>query len=307
MVLLLFSSCNQYYLQKASVLTGRKSPTITTTLNDNRIFDVEISGSYTRNDEAEYTQGMHTEYVSSNGDFDYECASDTNCNDSLVNNVPYAGDNISLRTNPWNARIQLSFVPFYKEGDLWTHRLRLMAEAQYGQLEGIDLFSFKFGPTFSFIGNRIGIHPKILLGYSRVEGEYHSFIRHEIEHIILFSDSSYYTYEWEPDSGTFGSYKFLTEMGATVECILNKTFSIFADISGTYQYLFEYPSGEYNYLGYAEISPGIKMNALKNVAFLIGFSLPYNPEMRKHLLKQQLPTQSKTNVRDIIFYHAGPM
>jgi hypothetical protein len=273
-------------LQKASVLTGRKSPTITTSLNDNRIFDVEISGSYTRNDETEYSQGMHTEYVSSDGDFDYQCASDTNCNDSLVNNVPYAGDNISLRTNQWNARIQFSIIPFYKETNLRTYRLRLMAEAQLGKLEGIDLYSFKFGPIFSSIGNRIAIHPKILLGYSRVEGKYYSLIRHEIKHVFLFSDSSYYTYEWEPDSGDFATYKFLTEMGATFEIILNKTFSIFADISGTYQYLFEYPNGEYNYLGYAEFSPGVKINALNNVAFLTGVSLPYNPDMTK-----QLPVQ----------------
>lgn len=272
-VTILLANCDKYYLQKASVLTGRKSPTIITSLNDDRFFDAEFSGSYTGNRIAEYTKGSHTEHVSGDGNFDYECASDTNCNDSLVNNVPYTGDNISLNTNRWNARIQLSITPFYRVADLNKYRLRILAEAQYGQIDGISLFNFKYGSTFSSIGNQIAIHPKILVGYSRVKGEYRGLIR----------NSSYHTYTWEPDSSSFDSYRYCIEMGATLEIILNKTFSIFSDISGTYQYLFEYPNREYINLGYAEFSPGVKVNTLNNVAFITGVSLPYNPDMTKQL------------------------
>lgn len=277
-LVILIVNCNEYYLQNASVLSNRKMPTITTSLEDNRIFDIEVSGGYSGKRPAEYTQGRHTDYVSSNGKFDYNCASDTNCNGSL-NNVPYSGDNITLQPSQWNATLQLSFVPFYKKTELKVYRLRILGEAQYGKSENSEYLNFKFGPTFSSIGKRFAVHPKILLGYSKIEAKYQALIRHETEHILLFSDSSYYTYTWEPDSGEIKSYRFYTEFGATFEFPFNKTFSLLTDLSGTYQFLFEYPSGEYIYLAYAEFSPAIKIIASKYLTILSGISIPYNPDM----------------------------
>jgi hypothetical protein len=279
----LFVNCDTFYLQNTTVLTSRKSPTITTSLKDHRVIDIEVTGSYSDKRPAEYTQGKHTAYISSNGYFDWECASDTNCNDSLVNNVPFSGDNVALNTNQWNANIQLSLIPFYKKTEFHVFRLRLLGEAQYGKTGNREYLNFKFGPTFSSIGKKFSIHPKILMGYSKINLKYQGLIRREIEHAILFSDSSYYTYTWEPDTGKLESYRFFAEFGATFEVPLNRTFSVIADLCGTYQNLFEYPRGEYRYLAYAEISPAIQINILPQLAILTGISIPYNPDMSKQL------------------------
>lgn len=272
-------NCNEYYLQNASVLSNRKMPTITTSLGDYRIIDIEVSGGYSGKKPAEYTQGTHTDYVSSNGRFDCDCASDTNRNDS-TNNVPYSGDNITLQPTQWNATLQLSFVPFYKKTELKVYRLRILGEAQYGNSENSEYLNFKFGPTFSSIGRRFAIHPKILLGYSKIEAKYQALIRSENEQFLLLNDSSC-TYTWVPDSGEINSYRFYTEFGATFEFPFNKTFSLLTDLSGTYQFLFEYPSGKYIYLAYAEFSPAIKISASKYLTILSGISIPYNRDMNE--------------------------
>ena len=277
-IVLWLTNCDKYYLQEATVITSRKAPTITTSLGDYRVMDIEVSGSYSGKKTVEYSQGSHTDSVSSNGKFDYECASDPNCNSSQVNNVPYSGENIALHSSQWNAIVQLSLVPFYKKTESKIYRLRILAEAQCGKVNNRGYQNFKFGPTFSSIGNRFAVHPKILLGYSKINVKYQGLIRHETEHLMLFSDN-YYTYTWEPDSGSIDSYRFFTEFGATLELPLNRTISILTDVSGTYQYLFECPSDEYIYLAYVEFSPAIKVNVSKYLTLLSGISIPYNPDM----------------------------
>jgi hypothetical protein len=286
-LIFIITGCNEYYLQEATVITNRKMPTITTSQRENRLIDIEVSGAYSGQKNAAYTQGKHTEFVSNNGKFDYECASDPNCMDTLINNVPYTGENIRFSSNQWNANVQLSFIPFYKKTRSKTHKLRILTEAQFGADKNNNVYlNFKFGPTYSSIGNRFAIHPKFLTGYSKTDIKYQALIRQENENILFFSDSSYYTYSWKPDSGSFEAYRFFIESGATFEFPLNENFSILTDVSGTYQYLFEYPSGEYFYLAYAEISPSFKISVSKNITIISGISVPYNPDM--HI---QLPIQ----------------
>lgn len=274
--------CNEYYLQHASVLTTRKVPTITTSQNDNRWIDIEVSGAYSRNKTASITQGKHTEYVSADGEFDYECASNPDCNDTLVNNIPFPGDNVKIKSTQWNANFQLSLTPLYIKKPLKAFRLRFLAEAQYGRGNNTEFWDFKFGPVFSYIKDDFAIHPKIILGYSKADIKYYGLIKREIEHWMLFTDSSYYTYTWEPESGSENQFRAFYEGGATIEWRMNKTFSILTDISCTYQYLFNY-HGEYINVFYPEFSPAIKLSASKHLTIITGLSLSYNPDMKAQL------------------------
>ncbi len=289
--LLFITGCNEYYLQHASILTIRKAPTITTTQRNNGFIDIEISGAYSREKTATYNQGNHTEYVSADGEFDYDCASNPDCNDTLVNNIPFRGDNIEIRTTQWNANLQLSLVPFYLKKKYKTYRLRILAEAQYGRYGNTDFWNFKFGPTCSFIRDHFAIHPKIILGYSIVDGKYYELIKSKVEHGGLFFDSTYYTYTWRADSGAFyNSRRICIESGATIEWRMNETFSILSDISFTYQHLFTYDGDVIN-MDYTEFSPAIKLSASKYLTIIAGVSLPHNFSMNS-----QLPIQGFSKI-----------
>jgi len=286
---LFLTGCNEYFLQNASVLTNRKVPTITTSQKHNGWVDIEVSGAYSRKRTASITQGNHTEFVSADGNFDYDCASNPDCNDTLVNNIPFRGDNVKIHTTQWKANFQLSLIPLYIQRPLKTFKFRLLVEAQYGRGKIADFWDFKFGPTFSIIRDDFAIHPKIIVGYSKADVKYHGLIRNEIEHWELFSDN-YYTYTWEPESGSVNSYRIFYEGGATIEWPVNKIFSFITDINITYQSFFRYHGEAINVI-YPELSPAIKLSASDYLTIITGFSLPYNPDM-----KVQLPLQYFTKM-----------
>ena len=293
---LFLTGCNEYYLQNASVFTNRKVPTITTSQEYNGWMDIEVSGAYSRKKTASITQGKHTEFVSADGKFDYDCASDPDCNDTLVNNIPFPGDNVKINTTQWKANFQLSLIPLYIQRPLKTFKIRLLAEAQYGRGNSVDYWDFKFGPTFSIIRDDFAIHPKIIVGYSKADVTYYGLIKTKHEHWFLFTDSTYDTYTWEPESGSVSSYRIFYEGGATIEWPINKTFSFLTDINITYQSFFKY-GGDYINVLYPEFSPAIKLSASNNLTIITGFSLPYNPDM-----KVQLPLQFFTKMH----FSVGP-
>jgi hypothetical protein len=156
-----------------------------------------------------------------------------------------------------------------------TYRLRIVSEAQYGLDAKGSSLALKFGPTFSSIGKRLAIHPKLLVGFSQTKVDYQSII--EIRP-LLFGDT-----QWSADSGSLRSSRFVGEWGATFELILNNALSLLTDVSSTYQSLFEFNRSERYYQSYAEFSPGIKIAAPQKLAFLAGLSIPYNPQMSRQL------------------------
>jgi hypothetical protein len=172
----------------------------------------------------------------------------------------------------------------------------LLAEAQYGRGNSVDYWDFKFGPTFSIIRDDFAIHPKIIVGYSKADVTYYGLIKTKHEHWFLFTDSTYDTYTWEPESGSVSSYRIFYEGGATIEWPINKTFSFLTDINITYQSFFKY-GGDYINVLYPEFSPAIKLSASNNLTIITGFSLPYNPDM-----KVQLPLQFFTKMH----FSVGP-
>lgn len=279
----LIPGCATYYLQNSSVLVNRKLPTITTSDGGKNLIQVAVSGSYVHPGIARYTLGEHTGYVSSDGTFDYTRKTESDGYDSVVNNVPYKGENVHVKTSRWNANLQFSLVPFYRHTLTQTYRLQLLSEFQYSNFENSSFRNYKFGPTFSFISEQFALHPKIQFGYSKVKADYSMLLRSESWNPFLAETSSQFS--WSADSGYVNRYRFFIEFGATLEFPLGKIISILTDLSGTYQYLFSYDAN-YVHLSYAEISPAIKLSLGRNVSLITGIALPLNPDMTRQLSAQ---------------------
>ena len=152
-----------------------------------------------------------------------------------------------------------------------------MSELQIGYLENDFYLNYKIGPAFSSIGETGAVHPKILFGFSRIVAEYDALWR---------SQSAYSSSRLHSDSGACDAYRFYTEFGATFEFRLTGRFSLFTDVSGTLQYLFDHGAGDYTYLRYAEFSPGLKVDLADFSRIISGVSIPYNQEMSVQMPKQ---------------------
>jgi hypothetical protein len=281
--LTLIPGCGTCFLQNSSVLVNRKLPTITTSDGDNNLLQVAVSGSYVNPGTARYTLDEHTEYVSSDGTFDYTRKTNSIGYDSAVNNVPYEGENIHVKTSRWNANLQLSLVAFYRKTLEKTYRLQFLSEFQYSNFENASFRNYKFGPTFSLISKQFAFHPKIQFGYSKVIADYSLLMRMELWN--SFQSETKAQYSWSADSGHVNRYRFFIEFGATAEFPFGKFFSMLTDLSGTYQYLFSY-DGNYVHLSYVEFSPAVKISLGKNISLITGIALPLNPDMTRQLSPQ---------------------
>lgn len=282
---LLLSNCNVYYLQNATVLTDRKTPTITTNVGENRLIDLGLSASYSDKRAAKFTQGAPA--------------------DSVYRNTMDDTGNVKLCSNYWNVNLQAAVAVFYKKSENKRQRLRFLTDLQAGQFE--NMFSgnkqmfldFKFGPTYSLEWKKFATHPRILTGVSRINAKYDVLVG-DVAFMKSLQDSPYSDYYWTKDSGEVDSYGYFIEAGNTFELFLNKYISLLTDLSGTFEYLFEYPGDNNVYvtLSYLEISPAVKINLSKSFTIVSGISVPYNPDYNV-----QLPCQFFMRV----FTSVGPL
>lgn len=260
--LLLFTGCVNNCLQNISITTNRIDPVVTTSVESPRRFEISLSGNYSSKNSTHFMDSKRYDLKPDSKIVEEGCEENPLCSLQLT------GDNVHLKFPQWSVNLQFSGVAFYKKSSKIEHLLRIHTDAQTAGYGGASYYTYKFGPVYSCIFRNLGIHPKILCGFSKINSFY-DYTESE-PGLISFGDT-YITEKIGQDT----SYKLLCLGGVTLECIASKKFSLFLDICCTNQWLFKYSDLQYVAMFYVEFTNGIRYSS-GPLTYLAGMSIPYS-------------------------------